>query len=147
MPTKAGSDDASLSETKEEDRSPSPSSSECDLPPVGDLIDLRPPTPDPSEPSDDSEKPKPGYAGSSHTLRGPRLSQAEGRALATRFAAAIPERMFSMASLQGHLMRHKTRPLEAVERVDVWVAEELAGKEPQRNDADGLVAPAAVATA
>ncbi|OCH89263.1 P-loop containing nucleoside triphosphate hydrolase protein, partial [Obba rivulosa] len=57
MPTKAGSDDASLSETKEGDRSPSPSSSECDLPPVGDLIDLRPPTPDPSEPSDDSEKP------------------------------------------------------------------------------------------
>ncbi|EMD39392.1 hypothetical protein CERSUDRAFT_82115 [Gelatoporia subvermispora B] len=148
MPTKteAAPQDKDKVREKEKEKAHSAASSDsgCDDAPVGDLIDLRPPTPDPSEASDDCEKPKPRYAGSSHSVRGPRLTEEEGRALAALFAAAIPERVFSMASLQGYLMRHKTRPQDAVEQVHAWVAEELAGKESksQRSEAAGVPAVA-----
>ncbi len=41
--------------------------------------------------------------------------------LATEFAEAIPEREFSMASLQGYLMGYKVRPVEAVKDASAWV--------------------------
>jgi chaperone BCS1 len=46
--------------------------------------------------------------------------------LADRFASAIPEYEFSMASLQGYLMLYKTRPFDAVKNVANWVGEEYA---------------------
>jgi chaperone BCS1 len=44
--------------------------------------------------------------------------------LATEFAETIPEREFSMASLQGYLMGYKVRPVEAVEDAPAWVENE-----------------------
>ncbi|KAL1748780.1 P-loop containing nucleoside triphosphate hydrolase protein [Schizophyllum fasciatum] len=55
-----------------------------------------------------------------------RLGAAVADALAARFAEAIPEREFSMASLQGYLMSYKVRPQDAVDNVDQWVAAQRA---------------------
>lgn len=52
------------------------------------------------------------------------LTQEESAALAEAFADAIPEGKFSMASLQGHLMRYKQHPREAVEKVAEWMEQE-----------------------
>ncbi|KAF8505062.1 BCS1 N terminal-domain-containing protein [Gautieria morchelliformis] len=52
------------------------------------------------------------------------LTQAETDALAEQFADAVPEGQFSMASLQGLLMRHKERPWDAVDAVAAWVGQE-----------------------
>jgi mitochondrial chaperone BCS1 len=41
--------------------------------------------------------------------------------LAPEFASEIPDREFSMASLQGYLMGYKTRPQEAVKHVREWM--------------------------
>ncbi|EDR13967.1 uncharacterized protein LACBIDRAFT_244188, partial [Laccaria bicolor S238N-H82] len=46
--------------------------------------------------------------------------------LAARFAEAMPEREFSMASLQGYLMAYKVRPYEAVSEAPAWVEKERA---------------------
>jgi mitochondrial chaperone BCS1 len=53
-----------------------------------------------------------------------RLTQEESDALAERFADAVPPGKFSMASLQGHLMRYKQLPREAVESVPEWIVQE-----------------------
>ncbi|KAI0033944.1 P-loop containing nucleoside triphosphate hydrolase protein [Vararia minispora EC-137] len=60
-------------------------------------------------------------SGTSHVARGPRLSKAKIEWLAGRFADAIPEREFSMASLQGYLMGYKTRPVQAIGDAAAWV--------------------------
>ena len=49
--------------------------------------------------------------------------------LATEFAEAIPEREFSMASLQGYLMGYKVRRAEAVEDAPAWVEKERKERE------------------
>ncbi|KAF8880502.1 BCS1 N terminal-domain-containing protein [Infundibulicybe gibba] len=68
---------------------------------------------------------KPAFSGDTHKIGdGPRLSRARIEALAIRFAAAIPERECSMASLQGYLMLYKTRPYLAVREVAAWVEKE-----------------------
>ncbi|KAG2011868.1 mitochondrial chaperone bcs1 [Coprinopsis cinerea AmutBmut pab1-1] len=59
---------------------------------------------------------------SSHRRRGPRLSSQEVEELAAKFADAVPEREFSMATLQGYLMTYKIRPCAAVEEAANWVA-------------------------
>ncbi|KAI8985570.1 P-loop containing nucleoside triphosphate hydrolase protein [Trametes punicea] len=59
----------------------------------------------------------------------PRLSAEEVSALAERFAATIPPRTFSMASLQGYLMAYKIRPLNAVLDAPAWVERRLQEKE------------------
>lgn len=56
------------------------------------------------------------------------LSRYEVLELATRFAEMIPEREFSMASLQGYLMMYKNRPRRAVEDASAWVEKERASK-------------------
>ncbi|CAL1714276.1 unnamed protein product [Somion occarium] len=56
-----------------------------------------------------------------HRLRGPKLSASHVSALAASFAAAIPDREVSMASLQGYLMMYKTRPVEAAHEAPAWV--------------------------
>ena len=74
------------------------------------------------------EKPDTTYVGNKHLSTGPDLSRRQILALAERFAAAIPEREFSMASLQGYLMSYKVRPIEAVEYAADWVEKERAEK-------------------
>lgn len=86
----------------------------------------------PASPATATEPPVPGTSNlpistrklksSTHAI--PRLSEAEVCALAARFGAAIPEDEFSVASLQGYLLRNKTRPREAVEEVGKWVISE-----------------------
>ncbi|MCJ1396141.1 hypothetical protein MMC18_009030 [Xylographa bjoerkii] len=46
-------------------------------------------------------------------------------ALAEAFTASIPEGMFSLASVQGHLLRWKREPQRAVEEVGGWCREVL----------------------
>ena len=48
--------------------------------------------------------------------------------LAQRFAAEIPDGVFSTAEIQGFLMMHKKRPRDAVAQVGKWVASQRAGK-------------------
>ncbi|KAH9929167.1 P-loop containing nucleoside triphosphate hydrolase protein [Fomitopsis serialis] len=52
--------------------------------------------------------------------------------LAARFSEIIPDREFSMASLQGYLMRYKVRPQDAVHDAPEWVEQELGGKDRKR---------------
>lgn len=61
---------------------------------------------------------------SSTTRSSPRLTLTQVDNLASLFADRIPERTFSMAAIQGHLMRFKTRPWDAVDGVESWVKEE-----------------------
>jgi mitochondrial chaperone BCS1 len=58
------------------------------------------------------------------TPSSPAHTQAEAEALAEQFADAVPEGQFSMASLQGLLMRHKERPRDALAAVAAWVGQE-----------------------
>lgn len=71
------------------------------------------------------------FSGNSHRTRAPNLSRFEIESLARRFAGSIPDREYSMASLQGYLMTYKSRPIEAVQGVGAWVMrerEEKSGK-------------------
>ncbi|CAE6478948.1 hypothetical protein ACGC1H_003932 [Rhizoctonia solani] len=54
----------------------------------------------------------------------PRLDAEEIAELAKRFAQHIPEDELSVASLQGYLLRNKTRPRECVEEVSDWIIKE-----------------------
>ena len=88
-----------------------------------------------SEKTDESDvvEPGPTYVGVAHRTRAPHLSSDHIHALAAEFARAVPERELSMASLQGFLMMHKTRPGGAVEGIGAWVDKELA----ERKRVDG----------
>ncbi|TRM69869.1 P-loop containing nucleoside triphosphate hydrolase protein [Schizophyllum amplum] len=63
-----------------------------------------------------------------HSARLFRMDAAVADALAARFAEAVPERQFSMASLQGYLMGYKIRPQDAVDDVEGWVATQMTDK-------------------
>ncbi|KAG9047449.1 hypothetical protein FS837_002212 [Tulasnella sp. UAMH 9824] len=68
----------------------------------------------------------------------PKLSVKQRDALAAEFAAAVPDRLTSMASIQGHLMTYKTRPYEAVKRVGDFVeaqAKKRSAREPEKKKA------------
>ncbi|OBZ73947.1 putative mitochondrial chaperone BCS1-B [Grifola frondosa] len=54
----------------------------------------------------------------------PLLSEEEISQLAKRFADAIPEDELSVASLQGYLLKNKTRPRECVDEVAEWIIQE-----------------------
>ncbi|THH23266.1 hypothetical protein EUX98_g7911 [Antrodiella citrinella] len=79
-----------------------------------------------SSESPESESP---IHGSTHALPGQAFHFPRPKilALASEFAHAIPERSCSMASLQGYLMKYKTRPEVAVREAGAW-AETEAGK-------------------
>ncbi|KZT69337.1 P-loop containing nucleoside triphosphate hydrolase protein [Daedalea quercina L-15889] len=62
----------------------------------------------------------------SQSLRSATLPRAKSRVLAAQFAEAIPEREFSMASLQGYLMMYMVRPYDAAKNVGAWVDKERA---------------------
>ena len=63
----------------------------------------------------------PNYSGITHSTLAPKLSRKRVELLAERFASLIPEREFSMASLQGYLMSYKTRANQAVDDVEQWI--------------------------
>jgi mitochondrial chaperone BCS1 len=71
----------------------------------------------------------PTYNGTTHSERAPRLSKKRIERLAEQFAARIPERELSMASLQGYLMSYKTRPFQAVDDVERWVEDQYEGRD------------------
>ncbi|KAG8908598.1 hypothetical protein FRB99_004886 [Tulasnella sp. 403] len=54
----------------------------------------------------------------------PLLEESDLQALAKEFAQAIPENELSVASLQGYLLKNKTRPRECVKEVHDWVQKE-----------------------
>ena len=54
-----------------------------------------------------------------------KISPKELDALVERFRELIPERAFSMATLQGFLLLHKNQPHRAVEYAEKWVEEEM----------------------
>lgn len=58
------------------------------------------------------------------SLRSATLPRTKSRQLAAQFAEAIPEREFSMASLQGYLMMYMVRPYEAAKNAAAWVEKE-----------------------
>jgi len=72
--------------------------------------------------------PGPIYGGVAHCGRAPKLSYDRINALAAQFGLAVPERQVSMASLQGFLMMHKSRPFEAVADIGAWVRKEQVEK-------------------
>lgn len=57
-----------------------------------------------------------------------RLDTAELVLMSEKFKDLIPDREFSMASLQGYLMMYKGRPHDALEHVEAWVQEEREKK-------------------
>ena len=84
-----------------------------------------PPSSAPSSPvisASDAEKTK---VPATFTAPG-QLSKEEVEELAARFADVIPERQFSMASLQGYLMLYMHDPRAAVTNAPAWVEEEKA---------------------
>ncbi|KAG9010680.1 hypothetical protein FRB94_010157 [Tulasnella sp. JGI-2019a] len=54
----------------------------------------------------------------------PLIEEAELQILAKEFAEAIPENELSVASLQGYLLKNKTRPRECVKEVHEWIVKE-----------------------
>lgn len=59
----------------------------------------------------------------------PILSEEEISTLAKKFAEAIPDDELSVASLQGYLLKNKTRPRESVEEVGAWIIQERETRE------------------
>ncbi|KAF8506399.1 P-loop containing nucleoside triphosphate hydrolase protein [Hysterangium stoloniferum] len=57
------------------------------------------------------------------------FTEAESEEFAEKFANAVPVDTFSVASLQGHLMLFKERPMDAVNAVGAWVEVELKKRE------------------
>ncbi|KAL1693228.1 P-loop containing nucleoside triphosphate hydrolase protein [Schizophyllum commune] len=60
------------------------------------------------------------------------LPLAELDRLAEIFAAQLPEYEFSVADLQGYLLRHKSQPQRAARGLTEWVQEERARRERER---------------
>ncbi|KAG8221043.1 P-loop containing nucleoside triphosphate hydrolase protein [Butyriboletus roseoflavus] len=104
--------------------------SESSMPPVRSSSSspspMSSPSPSLSEKTEENDSAGPSYVGVSHRARAPKLSLDRINALAAQFALAVPERQLSMASLQGFLMMHKTRPFSAVSDIGAWVEKELA---------------------
>jgi chaperone BCS1 len=75
-------------------------------------------SPSPS-PSANSSGPRLGIRGRASSANAI-LNEDELDKLAKAFAAAIPENEFSVASLQGYLLKNKSRPRQCVSEVDQW---------------------------
>ncbi|THU98917.1 P-loop containing nucleoside triphosphate hydrolase protein [Dendrothele bispora CBS 962.96] len=76
-----------------------------------------------------SSSSKPASSSSQASLKQPGhsakpLSASTLNLLAKKFSDGIPEGEFSVAALQGYLLRNKTRPWEAAEGVGEWVEKE-----------------------
>ncbi|TFY65943.1 hypothetical protein EVG20_g5143 [Dentipellis fragilis] len=125
------SDDVEVEPTKEDETSEKNTpGNPTKLSTVGDLIDLssdQATTVASLPPASPRDYP-PELAGPTHATCTPTLTVEQTDSLATRFADAIPEREFSMASLQGYLMTYKTRPVQAVEDISQWICEQKEGR-------------------
>ncbi|TFK73736.1 P-loop containing nucleoside triphosphate hydrolase protein [Pluteus cervinus] len=82
-----------------------------------------------TEDADVSQKNIPGSKRKSTTHAIPLLTEKEISDLAKQFAEAIPEEELSVASLQGYLLKNKTRPHQSVEEVAAWVVQERETRE------------------
>jgi chaperone BCS1 len=67
-----------------------------------------------------------------HPKEAPRLTESELSEMAARFASILPEREFTMAAIQGHLMRYKTQPHRAIEETGAFIQREREQKESDR---------------
>ncbi|SJL09253.1 uncharacterized protein ARMOST_12630 [Armillaria ostoyae] len=90
---------------------PSPSGSKASESPISESSSLLPAPP--------------VFSGNRHVGRAPKLSRRRVDKLAMTFSDIIPERQFSMATLQGYLMMHKTNPFVAVAGAQDWVQKEM----------------------
>jgi mitochondrial chaperone BCS1 len=91
----------------------------------------------PSAPKSVESDEPPKYSGIAHSSRVPKLSKKKVALLAEQFAALIPERELSMASLQGYLMGYKTRPFQAVDDIERWVEVTLERRNRNATDTKG----------
>lgn len=80
-------------------------------------------------PTATATKNMPGSKRKASTHAIPILSEEEISALAKRFAESIPEDELSVASLQGYLLKNKTRPRECVDEVGEWIIQERETRE------------------
>ncbi|RDX45667.1 hypothetical protein OH76DRAFT_940266 [Lentinus brumalis] len=71
------------------------------------------------------------YVGIAHSSRGPMLSPQEAAVLADPFAALIPNRAFSMATVQGYGYIPQTCPYDAVDDVEAWVERKKPEQKPE----------------
>ena len=60
----------------------------------------------------------------------PEVEKGSLDAHAQQFASAIPSKQFSVAQLQGFLMRYKGQPEQAATDITKWVEQELASLKP-----------------
>ncbi|KAK0475917.1 hypothetical protein IW261DRAFT_1340124 [Armillaria novae-zelandiae] len=93
---------------------PSPSGSNASESPISESSSLLPAPP--------------VFFGNRHVGRAPKLSKRRVDELAMKFSDIIPERQFSMATLQGYLMMHKINPFVAVAGASDWVEKELSDR-------------------
>jgi chaperone BCS1 len=86
-------------------------------------IDLSTPSqsPSPSSPGPSMTGPRLGVAGKlALATSGSTFTETELDELAKAFGKSIPEGEFSVASLQGYLLKNKTRPRQCVDEVEAW---------------------------
>ena len=76
-----------------------------------------------------------------HTHAIPLLTEDEITALAKRFGETIPENELSVASLQGYLLKNKTRPRECVDEVGEWIIQERETREQLKKEKAEVRAP------
>jgi chaperone BCS1 len=78
-------------------------------------------SPSPSSPGPSMTGPRLGVAGKlALATSGSTLTETELDELAKAFGKSIPEGEFSVASLQGYLLKNKTRPRQCVDEVEAW---------------------------
>ncbi|PBK71451.1 P-loop containing nucleoside triphosphate hydrolase protein [Armillaria solidipes] len=99
---------------------PSPSGSKASESPISESSSLLPAPP--------------VFFGNRHVGRAPKLSRRRVDKLAMTFSDIIPERQFSMATLQGYLMMHKTNPFVAVAGAQDWVQKEMNDRNKQEKE-------------
>lgn len=92
----------------------------------------------------DTSSISPGLEMASRRKSAPKLTVAERDALAASFAAAIPDGVASMASIQGHLMTYKIRPHEAIKNASAFIETEKKKKAVREEDAAKKAVPAEV---
>ncbi|KAG8877428.1 hypothetical protein FRB97_003427 [Tulasnella sp. 331] len=89
----------------------------------------------------------PGLEMASRRKAAPQMTMEERDALAALFAAAIPDYVASMASIQGHLMTYKTRPHEAIKVAPAFVEMEKQKAAQRAEEAAKKAASTKIATA
>ncbi|KAI0285643.1 P-loop containing nucleoside triphosphate hydrolase protein [Russula brevipes] len=93
-----------------------------------------------AESLDASQKNPPGSRRKASAHAVPVLEEAEIAHLAKRFADAIPEGEMSVASLQGYLLKNKTRPRECVEEVTEWIQQEREARAKLKREKEEFLA-------